>query len=53
MKIDISKIYGLYEVPEYGIACKREKIINELKEKIQINKKIERRKYGIKNGESS
>ena len=30
MKIDISKIYGLYEVPEYGIACKREKIINEL-----------------------
>ncbi|EOU1128386.1 hypothetical protein CYK82_05860 [Clostridium perfringens] len=35
MKIDISKIYGLYEVPEYGIACKREKIINELKEKIQ------------------
>ncbi|MCX0370548.1 hypothetical protein LIZ77_07130 [Clostridium perfringens] len=35
MKIDISKIYGLYEVPEYGTACKREKIINELKEKIQ------------------
>ncbi|MFI4002640.1 hypothetical protein VBG99_06905 [Clostridium perfringens] len=35
MKIDVSKIYGLYEIPEYGTVCKREKIINELKEKIQ------------------
>lgn len=35
MKIDINKIYGLYEIPEYGTVCKREKIINELKEKIQ------------------
>lgn len=35
MKIDINKIYGLYETPEHGTGCKREKIINELKEKIQ------------------
>lgn len=35
MKIDINKIYGLYETPEYGTGCKREKIINELKEKIK------------------
>lgn len=35
MKIDINKIYGLYETPEHGTDCKREKIINELKEKIQ------------------
>ncbi|MCR1963961.1 hypothetical protein NSA28_10035 [Clostridium perfringens] len=35
MKIDIDKIYGLYETPEYGTGCKREKIINELKEKIK------------------
>ncbi|MDU6691661.1 MAG: hypothetical protein E6469_12705 [Clostridium perfringens] len=35
MKIDINKIYGLYGTPEHGTDCKREKIINELKEKIQ------------------
>ncbi len=35
MKIDINKIYGLYETPEHGTGCKREKIINELKEKIK------------------
>ncbi|HAT4321888.1 TPA: hypothetical protein I9071_003088 [Clostridium perfringens] len=35
MKIDINKIYGLYRTPEYGTGCNREKIINELKEKIQ------------------
>ncbi|MFR7934301.1 MAG: hypothetical protein ACLU4S_02580 [Clostridium perfringens] len=34
MKIDISKIYGLYEVPEYGTVCKRGKTIKDLEKKI-------------------
>ncbi|ELC8441031.1 hypothetical protein QYB59_000025 [Clostridium perfringens] len=34
MKIDISKIYGLYEIPEYGTVCKRGKTIKDLEKKI-------------------
>ncbi len=35
MKIDISKIYGLYEVPEYGTVCKKGKTIKGLEQKIK------------------